>query len=74
MTLSYLSFKSMPRIRPAPRSLPKPTPMFRSVQLELAAAYAEVSSSPLFGSVLLRVGSALFVAFWLVHFAKAFIS
>jgi len=48
--------------------------MFRGLQRELAAAYAEVSSSPLFGQVLLRVGSALFVAFWLVHFAKAFIS
>lgn len=74
MTMSYLEIKSTPRVRPAPRGLPKPLLLLRGLRTELMAAYREVTSSALFGPVLLRVSSALLAAFWLVHLAKALTS
>lgn len=74
MSLSYLEAKTTPRVRPAPRGLPKPLPMLKSLRAELVAAYGEVRSSRQCRPVLLRVSTALIVAFSLVHLAKALIT
>jgi len=74
MTLSYLETKSAPRIRPAPRGLPKTMQRLAAARTELRAAYAEVTSAPHFAPALLRVASALTLGFGLVHLVKGVIN
>lgn len=74
MTLSYFETKTTPRVRPAPRGLPKTLPRLAGIRRDLVAAYGEVTASPIFGPALLRTASALALGFGLVHLVKAAIS
>ena len=70
MTLSYHEAKATPRNRPAPRGLSKTLPRLTALKRDLAAAYAEVTSSAIFRPALLRVTTGLAVGYTLVQLAK----